>query len=160
MRFPYCPMQRSVVRLRVGEKQVAAQGVVEDVGVLGDDPDPGSQIFLGIAADIPATESYLAAIGVPETQDQTYQRALARPARPHDRDPPSGPQYERDIPQRRRALFFIAEAHPVQRQRAGLWQGRGVTRVRDQGVRVGDLEEAFAGSDGTTEDLERSAERR
>jgi hypothetical protein len=82
MRFPYCPVQRSVVRLRIGEKQVVSHRVVEDVGILGDDPDPGSQIHLGVAADIPAAETDLAAIGVPETQDQTYQRALARAAGP------------------------------------------------------------------------------
>src|SRR5215218_11265473 len=134
MRLPYCPVQRSVVCLRVSEKQVVAHRVIEDVGVLGDDPDPRPEILPGVAADIPAAETDLAAVGVPETKDQVDQRALSRAAWPHDRNPAAWPQNEGDVLQRRRTTFFVSEAHPVQRQRAVLWQGQGLGRVLDLGL--------------------------
>src|SRR5215207_2436288 len=98
------------------------------------DTDHCSEILLGVAADIQAAETDLAAVGVPETKDQAGQRALARAARPHYRNPAARPQNEGDVPQRRRTVFIVSEAHPVQRQRAVLWQGQGLGRVLDLGL--------------------------
>ncbi len=137
MRLRYRPVQRSVIRLRIGEKQVVAHRVVEDVGVLGDDPDPGSQIFLGVAADVASTETDLTAIGVPETQDQA-RPACSCPSRSAPRRRPGcrAAEANDDILQRRRTVSLRSGSSPGRSASVTfLWQEQGFTRVRDLGAR-------------------------
>src|SRR5215216_187353 len=146
--------ERGFAGLRPGEQEVRAQGVIEDVGVLGDDAHPGAEILLGVPANVAAAEPYLAALGVPEPQGEVHQRALPRAAGPDDRDPPAGPQSEGDVFEDQRAILLVAEAHPVELE--GIIRGRrkGLRWILDPGLRVHDLEEPFSGANGAAEELE------
>ena len=52
----YGSLQIVVGRFRSGEEEVAAQGVVEDVGVLGDDGDEVAQVVLSVFAEVVGAE--------------------------------------------------------------------------------------------------------
>src|SRR5215218_8832036 len=101
--------ERGFAGLRPGEQEVRAQGVIEDVGVLGDDAHPGAEVLLGVPANVAAAEPCFSALGVPEPQDQVYQRALTGATRSDDRYPPAGSQDEADICENRRAILLVAK---------------------------------------------------
>ena len=148
-----------VCRLGSGEEQVGAQGVVEDVGVLGDDPDQGPYVVLGVPADVAASDGDFALCRVPEAQDEAGERALSRPAGTDDRDPFAPLQRERDVFEGEPVLIFVAEAHPVELEFVVLGYGEWRCGVLHLGFGVHDLEEAFSCPDGTAEELEGGAER-
>jgi len=86
-----------ICRLGSGKEQVGAQGVVEDVGVLGDDPDQGSYVGLGVPVDVVPSDGNCTLRRVPEAQGEAGERALSRPAGTYDRDSLASLQRERDV---------------------------------------------------------------
>src|SRR3954447_16304211 len=112
--LPEDAFQLFVHRLRSSDQQVAAQGVVEDVGVLRDDGELASQGLPFVATDIAATEPYLSGRGIPEAQGEVNQRALSRAARSDHRDPAAGHESEVNVLQNERTILLIVEAYPVE----------------------------------------------
>ena len=64
------PLQRrlylGIGRIRPGQQQVVAQGLVEEVSFLGDYADGASQVFLGVATNLIASQPDFAVRRVPE----------------------------------------------------------------------------------------------
>jgi hypothetical protein len=100
-------------RLGPGEKQIGAQGVVEDVGVLGDDPDQGPYVVLDVPADVAPSDEGFALGRVPEAQDEAGERALRCPAGTNDRDSLASLQRERDVLENESVPVLIAETQHV-----------------------------------------------
>src|SRR5579883_154389 len=145
------------------QQQIAAYGIVEEVGILVNDADERAQVVKRVAANILLIQTYCASRRVPEAQGQLNQRAFPAPAWP----------YQRDASARRQRKAHIAHCIPftgrVGKRNTAKFQRVRVLRMlrygkrhgwlRDHRGRIGNGEEAFGGGQRGAERLERLAKR-
>ena len=120
-----------VARVWPGQADVVANGRREEVRVLAGDGDRRAHVLLAVGAQVVSRERHPAMLGIEEAQQQVRDRRLARPARPHERDPPARVEPQGEAVERRRLAGRVAGADVFERD----WQR--ASRERERVGRVG-----------------------
>src|SRR5216684_1088377 len=79
------------------QQQIGAQGVIENIGILGDDADQVAQVAQAVAADVLPVQANDATWWVPEAQREANQCAFAPATGADNRHAAAGAQVEADI---------------------------------------------------------------
>ena len=121
-------------RVRLRQRHVGAERVVEQISVLRDERDAAAQVVELVLAQIVAVERDGALGRIPEPQQQIGERCLAGARRTDNRNGPAGADVEVDTAQYRPLRARIAKCNIGDSDRAAVaaQQHRGSRSVGDQ----------------------------
>ena len=119
-----------IVKLILGrsgacETQVLADRRVEDVRFLAGEGERAPDVLLPVLAQVPSRQGHATFLRIEEAEEEVDDGRLPRPARPHERHPPSWIEPQVDAVERGLLLVCVAGRHGLESEVAGSGGGAG-----------------------------------